>query len=309
MRRVRRRTTLRRSRADAALCVFGAPGAQPDHAARALRTARALHTELVGLADRHPGLDAGIGVASGEAVAGIVGAEERYEYTVIGDPVNVAARLTEVAKTRPGRVLANEHAVRVAGEEAAAWNAVGEVELRVELPHPSLGADRRVLSRAGLRFLKASRLHSTARSRSISPSSSGNAVHSTRGGRRGGGACPPLLPAIAAGEGVAGDALVPPDEDVSVDTAPAEPEARCQGKRVRVVRVRGVAVGRVRIARSHSRSGEEGGRLEGQAPSGKGWSGERDEHERPEADHEGLHRPASNTEARRQLLSGPANFR
>ena len=60
---------------------------------------------------------------SGEAVAGIVGAEERYEYTVIGDPVNVAARLTEVAKTRPGRVLANEHAVRVAGEEAAAWNA------------------------------------------------------------------------------------------------------------------------------------------------------------------------------------------
>src|SRR2546422_14545 len=144
MRRVRRRATLRRSRADAALCVFGAPGAQPDHAARALRTAPALHPELVGLADRHPRLDARVGVASGEAVAGIVGAEERYEYTVI-DPVNVAARLTEVAKTRPGRVLANEHAVRVAGEEAAAWNAVGEVELRVELPHPSLGADRRVL--------------------------------------------------------------------------------------------------------------------------------------------------------------------
>src|SRR5438034_1864764 len=98
-----------------------------------------------------------------------------------------------------------------------------------------------------------------------------------------------LLPAIAAGEGVAGDALVPPDEDVSVDAAPAEAKARCRGKRVRVVRVPGVAVGRVRIARSQSRSGEEGGRPEGQASLGKGWSGERDEHEGPEADHEGLH--------------------
>src|SRR5207249_12338147 len=139
-----------------------------------------------------------------------------------------------------------------------------------------------------------------ARSRSdLAPESSGMWFTSIRGGRGGGRACP-LLPAIAAGERVAGDALVPPDEHVPVDAAPAEAEARCRRKRVRVVP--GVAVGRVRIAWSHSRSGEEGGRPEGQAALSEGWSGE---HDGPEADHEGLHRLASYTEARRQLLCDP----
>src|SRR5439155_17755789 len=128
----------------------------------------------------------------------------------------------------------------------------------------------------------------------------GPRVGVTRRGRSvGAGAAPPLLPAVAAGEGVALDALVPPDEHVPVDAAPTEAEARCRGKRVRV---HGAAVGRVRIAWSHTRSGEEGGRPEGQASLSEGWSGERGEHKRPEADHEGLHRPASNTEASRQLL-------
>src|SRR6266446_4360745 len=112
---------------------------------------------------------------------------------------------------------------------------------------------------------------------------------STRPGADGAcGARARLLPAIAAGERVAGDALVPPDEHVPVDAAPTKAEARCRGKRVWV---HGIAVGRVRIAWSHSRSGEEGGRLEGQASLSEGWSGEHDEHERPEADHEGLHGP------------------
>src|SRR5207247_2027194 len=139
--------------------------------------------------------------------------------------------------------------------------------------------------------------------RSISPSNSGMRSTWTSAARAGfGGAAARPLPAIAAGEGVAGDGLVSPDEHVPVDAAPAEAEARRRGKRVRVHRV---AVGRVRIAWSHSRSGEEGGRPEGQASVGEGGSGERDEHERPEADHEGLHPSDSNTEARRQLLCDP----
>jgi adenylate cyclase len=115
---------------DGALCVFGAPVAQPDHAARALRAARQLHCCLVVLRAEHPSLDAGIGVSSGTVVAGNVGAEARYEYTVIGDPVNEAARLTELAKQRPARVVAAEAAMRMAGDEARAWVPVGSFELR-----------------------------------------------------------------------------------------------------------------------------------------------------------------------------------
>jgi adenylate cyclase len=115
---------------DGALCVFGAPNHLADHAARALRAARTLRAELATLASEHPGLDAAIGVASGPVVAGNVGAEDRYEYTVIGDPVNHAARLTDAAKTRATRVLASDDAVLAAGPAAGRWNLIGALDLR-----------------------------------------------------------------------------------------------------------------------------------------------------------------------------------
>ena len=114
---------------DGALCVFGAPGDLPDHRAAALRAARRLRERLAALPD-DVRLDAGIGVSSGTVTAGNVGAEERFEYTVIGDPVNEAARLTECAKGTTGGVLASETAVRGAGDEAASWKADGEATLR-----------------------------------------------------------------------------------------------------------------------------------------------------------------------------------
>ncbi|MGH9209407.1 MAG: adenylate/guanylate cyclase domain-containing protein [Acidimicrobiales bacterium] len=115
---------------DGALCVFGVPGTQPDHAARALRAARRLDQAMGGLAERHPGLTAGIGVSSGQVVAGNVGTEARYEYTVIGPAVNEASRLTEVAKGRTTKVLASEATVRRAGSEARYWRGVGTVAVR-----------------------------------------------------------------------------------------------------------------------------------------------------------------------------------
>jgi adenylate cyclase len=63
-------------------------------------------------------------------VAGNVGTEARYEYTVIGPAVNEAARLTDVAKGRPLKALASGEVVRRAGDEAARWHGVGTAALR-----------------------------------------------------------------------------------------------------------------------------------------------------------------------------------
>jgi adenylate cyclase len=115
---------------DGALCVFGAPAAQPDHAARALRAARSLRARLEQLSAVHPGIDGAIGISSGTIVAGNVGTEQRYEYTIIGGPVNEAARLTDLAKLRMGRVVASLSSVRRAGDEALHWTSVGSVGLR-----------------------------------------------------------------------------------------------------------------------------------------------------------------------------------
>jgi adenylate cyclase len=112
---------------DAALCVFGVPTPSDDAAGAALASARELAERL----ERDGRMPAGIGVSAGEVVAGNVGAAERYEYTVIGDPVNEAARLTELAKERRPRLLASEAAVQRASEaEAAAWELGEEVTLR-----------------------------------------------------------------------------------------------------------------------------------------------------------------------------------
>jgi adenylate cyclase len=115
---------------DAALCVFGAPGDDPRHAAHALGAARRLRRLLDAVSADIPGLDAAIGVSTGTAVAGNVGAVDRYEYTVIGDPVNEAARLCELAKERPGRVLASGSALDAAGDEERHWCRQGEAVLR-----------------------------------------------------------------------------------------------------------------------------------------------------------------------------------
>jgi adenylate cyclase len=113
---------------DAALCVFGAPGDLGDPAGAALGAAREIRDRVL---EEVPRLDLGIGVSAGRAVAGNVGAEERYEYTVIGDPVNEAARLCELAKERPERLLASEAALeRASSAEAARWSLGGAVTLR-----------------------------------------------------------------------------------------------------------------------------------------------------------------------------------
>ncbi len=113
---------------DAALAIWGAPTELPDRHTAALTAARVMGERL---AAEVPEVAAGIGVSAGAAVAGNVGAAERYEYTVIGDPVNEAARLTDQAKQVPRRVAANAVLVDLAAPtEAAHWAELAPVVLR-----------------------------------------------------------------------------------------------------------------------------------------------------------------------------------
>lgn len=135
---------------DAALCVFGAPAEQSDAASRALAAGRVMAQELRREVSE---LQAGIGISAGPAVAGNVGAERRLEYTVIGDPVNEAARLCELAKRQPGRVLASGAILaRASAKEAAAWHLGEPVTLRgrTSPTRVAIPAGDRVSSRAVL---------------------------------------------------------------------------------------------------------------------------------------------------------------
>ena len=112
---------------DAVLAVFGAPLRIQQPASAALATGRALATEL----RRLPVADFGVGISAGSVFAGNIGAENRYEYTVIGDAVNEAARLADHAKECDTRVLSSGSAI--AGADAAEqrhWTARGSTVLR-----------------------------------------------------------------------------------------------------------------------------------------------------------------------------------
>lgn len=109
---------------DAILAFYGAPLALSDAPQRAAQTAlemQAVFAELRG----EPGselhdLGLGIGLHSGEATVGNIGSEKMMDYTVIGDTVNVAARLQAIAQG--GEILISEQTRQLLGEGAAADN-------------------------------------------------------------------------------------------------------------------------------------------------------------------------------------------
>jgi adenylate cyclase len=116
---------------DAALCVFGPPATYDDHADRGLRAAIIMNGRLKDLASAHAGIDAGLGISSGPVVAGNVGTASRFEYTIMGDAVNEAARLADLAKDRSSRVLASGGSLsRSNRSEGSRWTCVGDVRLR-----------------------------------------------------------------------------------------------------------------------------------------------------------------------------------
>ena len=87
---------------DAVMAVFGAPFPQPDHADRAVTAAGAMHSLQAEINARWAadGLEAfglGIGLSTGEVAAALLGSEERLEYTLVGDTVNLSQRLQQLA--------------------------------------------------------------------------------------------------------------------------------------------------------------------------------------------------------------------
>lgn len=114
---------------DGALCIFGAPADQPDHAVRALRAARELRRKLDGFAQAS-GIEAVLGLSTGDVVAGHVGTSDRYEFTVVGDAVNEAKRLAEQAKMAESKVLVSEATIHAAEGEIGNWREATSVQLR-----------------------------------------------------------------------------------------------------------------------------------------------------------------------------------
>jgi adenylate cyclase len=120
---------------DSMLAVFGTPlNPAADHAARAVRAALAIRAAV----DRfnqeerdsdHPDLRVGIGVATGEVIAGNVGGEDKVEYTVIGDAVNLASRLQTLTKETGQPILVSDPTARAAGA-VASFITVGDVTVR-----------------------------------------------------------------------------------------------------------------------------------------------------------------------------------
>jgi adenylate cyclase len=120
---------------DSLLAVFGSPlNPSTDHAERGVRAALGMQVALADFNREQvdaemPELHVGFGLATGELVAGNVGSERKLEYTVIGDPVNLAARLQELTPELGASILMSAETARRAGA-IARLRPLGEIEVR-----------------------------------------------------------------------------------------------------------------------------------------------------------------------------------
>ena len=113
---------------DGLMAVFGVTRNKPDPEERAVHAALEMLRRLEALSEvEGEKIEVGVGVNTGPAIAGYLGSEDRVEYTVLGDAVNVAQRLQEQA--RPNRVFIGA-ATREALNGNFNFRAVGNVELR-----------------------------------------------------------------------------------------------------------------------------------------------------------------------------------
>jgi adenylate cyclase len=116
---------------DAVLATFNAPRPHPDHAANAVRAA--IDIELM-LQQRTFGdgirIRARIGINTGTMIHGMIGTPDRLGYTVLGDEVNIAARIETLNKLYQTTIMVSEQTRLKAGEDRFVFNLVDEVQLR-----------------------------------------------------------------------------------------------------------------------------------------------------------------------------------
>jgi adenylate cyclase len=110
---------------DAVVAVFGVPVDQTDHAERACMAALDMQKVLVDLrkkwsAEKRPAFEARIGLNTGEMIAGNIGGKNRFDYTVIGDPVNLASRLEGANKMYGTKIMIGEETYGQAKEKIMA---------------------------------------------------------------------------------------------------------------------------------------------------------------------------------------------
>jgi adenylate cyclase len=167
---------------DAVMAVYGSPMEQPDHPLRAVSTAWHMHLRHIALkrkwvAEGKVPFEIGIGINTGELVAGNMGSPNRMEFTVIGDNVNLAARLESATKDLGAKIVISgatyalvkdygefkEHPpIRVKGK-AEAVQAYELTDFKVEEAAKALKLDPRVLAAA--EAAREGRLLASARAR------------------------------------------------------------------------------------------------------------------------------------------------
>jgi adenylate cyclase len=119
-------------RGDGIMAFWGAPANVPNHAQAAIDSALAMLKELKALKDNDPrftDLDIGIGIATGEAIVGNFGGERRFDYSVIGDTVNLAARLEGLTRHFKVRLLVSRETFTEAGNQHLA-REIGLVKVK-----------------------------------------------------------------------------------------------------------------------------------------------------------------------------------
>lgn len=107
---------------DAIMAFWGAPVPLEDHAVKACQAALAMQRTMAGLASRwqekgFPSLSTRIGIHSGPFVAGNVGSRERFNYTVLGDTVNLASRLESVNKIYGSNTILSQDSHRLVADK------------------------------------------------------------------------------------------------------------------------------------------------------------------------------------------------